>query len=213
MKSRNVLLMVLGALLITACTAPSAAATTYTISVAVTGLTGTLVVQDSKGDMLTFTTNNTQTFAQSFNSGSSYTVRVKTQPSGQTCTLSSNSTGNITSNITVTATCTNTVVNYTISVAVTGLTGTLVAQDSKGDILTFISNNTQSFRQNVSQRFFLYRGRQGPACWPDLHTEQQRQRNDHLEHYSYGHMHHERRELHDQRGGYRTYRNPGRAGR
>ena len=118
--------------MVAASTVTSAAATTYTISVAVSGLTGTLVVQGSKGDTLTFTTNNTQTFAQSFNSGAPYTVRVKTQPSGQTCTLSSNSTGNITSNITVTATCTNTVVNYTIYVAVTGLTGTLVVQDSKG---------------------------------------------------------------------------------
>jgi hypothetical protein len=108
------------------------------------------VVQDSKGDTLTFTTNSTQTFAQSFNSGAPYTVRVKTQPSGQTCTLSSNSTGNITSNITVTATCTNTVVNYTISVAVTGLTGTLGVQDSKGDSLTFTTNNTQTFAQTFA---------------------------------------------------------------
>jgi hypothetical protein len=149
-KSRNLLLTMLGALLVTALTVSSAGATTYTIGVAVSGLTGTLVVQDSKGDTLTFTTNNTQTFAQSFNSGAPYTVRVKTQPSGQTCTLGSNSTGNITSNITVTATCTNTVANYTISVAVTGLTGTLGVQDSKGDTLTFTTNNTQAFAQTFS---------------------------------------------------------------
>jgi hypothetical protein len=148
MRSHNRLLTVLGALFFTACAGTCAASTNYTISVAVSGLTGTLVVQDSKGDTLTFTTNTTQTFAQSFNSGAPYTVRAKTQPSGQTCTLSSNSTGNITSNITVTATCTNTVVNYTISVAVTGLTGTLVVQDSKGDILTFTTNKTQTFTQS-----------------------------------------------------------------
>ncbi len=119
--------------------------TNYTISVAVTGLTGTLVMQDSKSDNLTFTTNNTQTFATSYASGSTYTVSVKTQPSGQTCTLSSNASGTITSNITVTATCTTNVVNYTISVAVTGLTGTLVMQDSQSDNLTFTTNNTQTF--------------------------------------------------------------------
>jgi hypothetical protein len=124
------------------CTTNSA---NYTISVAVTGLTGTLVVQDSKSDQLTFTTNNTQTFATSYPSGSSYTVSVKTQPTGQTCTLSSNASGTITSNITVTATCTTNSVNYTISVAVTGLTGTLVVQDSKSDQLTFTTNNTQTF--------------------------------------------------------------------
>ena len=119
--------------------------TNYTISVAVTGLTQTLVMQDDKADNLTFTTNNTQTFATSYASGSTYTVSVKTQPSGQTCSLSSNASGTITSNITVTATCTTNVVNYTISVAVTGLSGTLVMQDSKSDNLTFTTNNTQTF--------------------------------------------------------------------
>jgi hypothetical protein len=116
-----------------------------TISVAVTGLTGTLVVQDDKADTLSFTTNSTQTFATSYTSGASYTVSVKTQPVGQTCTLGSTATGIITANTTVTATCTTTVQNFTLSVAVTGLTGTLVVQDSKSDTLTFTSNNTQGF--------------------------------------------------------------------
>ena len=66
-------------------------------------------------------------------------MTVVTQPTGQTCTLSSNATGTITSNITVMATCTTNVVNDTISVAVTGLTGTLVGgkNNSKSDKLTF----------------------------------------------------------------------------
>jgi hypothetical protein len=123
-------------------TATCAASANYTISVAVTGLTGTLVVQDSKGDGLTFTTNTTQTFASTYASGSSYSVTIETQPAGQTCTLSSNASGTITSNVTVTATC---ISNYTISVAVTGLTGTLVVQDNKGDGLTFTTNTTQTF--------------------------------------------------------------------
>jgi hypothetical protein len=117
----------------------------FNISVAVTGLTGTLVMQDDKADNLTFNTNSTQTFATSYASGSSYAVSVKTQPSGQTCTLGGNATGTITSNITVTATCTTNVVNFNISVAVTGLTGTLVMQDDKNDNLTFTTNNTQTF--------------------------------------------------------------------
>jgi len=120
-------------------------AVNYNISVAVTGLTGTLVMQDNVGDNLTFSTNTTQIFATSYASGSSYTVSVKTQPSGQTCTLGSNATGTITSNLTVTATCTSSVVDYNISVAATGLTGTLVMQDNVGDNLTFTSNTTQTF--------------------------------------------------------------------
>jgi hypothetical protein len=117
----------------------------YNLSVAVTGLSGTLVVQDSKGDGLTFTTNSTQTFASQYASGSSYSVTIQTQPTGQTCTLSSNSSGTITANTTVTATCTTNTQNYNISVAVTGLSGTLAVQDSKGDGLTFTTNNTQTF--------------------------------------------------------------------
>ena len=117
----------------------------FNISVAATGLTGTLVMQDDKSDNLTFTTNSTQTFASSYASGSTYTVSVKTQPSGQTCTLSSNATGTITANVTVTATCTTNSTNYTISVKTTGLSGTLVMQDSKSDTLTFTTNSTQKF--------------------------------------------------------------------
>ena len=143
MKFGKLLLSMLGVLFLTAIN--SAAATSYTISVAVTGLTGTLVVQDNKAQTLTFTTNDTQTFSTAYASGSSYTVAIKTQPSGQTCTLSSNSKGTITSNITVTATCTTTAKSYTISVAVTGLTGTLVVQDNKAQSLTFTTNSTQTF--------------------------------------------------------------------
>src|SRR5229473_5689545 len=132
MKSCNLLLLaVLGTLFFTAGAATSAAQTNFTISVAVSGLTGTLVVQDNNGDSLTFTANNTQTFATSYASGSSYTVSVQTQPGGQTCTLSSNATGTITANTTVTATCVTSGSNLTVSMAVTGLSGTVVMQDDQ----------------------------------------------------------------------------------
>ena len=118
----------------------------FTISVAVTGLTGTLVMQDDKSDNLTFTSNITQTFATTYASGSTYTVSVKTPPSGQTCALSSNASGTLTGNITVTATCTTTVQNFTLSVTTTGLSGgTLVVQDDQSDTLSFTSNNKQTF--------------------------------------------------------------------
>src|SRR5205807_8879029 len=85
-----------------------------TISVAVSGLTGTLVMKDDKGDTLTYTTNTTQTFASFYASGSTYAVTVQTQPAGQTCSLSSNASGTITSNITVSATCTTNSTTITI---------------------------------------------------------------------------------------------------
>jgi hypothetical protein len=143
MKSFNVVIAVVVAFLLMT---GAAAAANHTISVKVTGLTGTLVMQDNKLDTLTFTTNSTQTFAKSYANGVTYTVRVKTQPSGQTCKLSSNATGTITANITVTATCTTNSTTDKISVKVTGLTsGTLVTKDDKGDTLTFTSNKTLTF--------------------------------------------------------------------
>jgi hypothetical protein len=144
MKSRYLLLTVLSALFFTASASTCAAITQYTISVAVTGLTGTLVMHDNKGDLLTFTSNDTQTFATKYNSGLTYIVTIRSQPAGQTCTMSSNSSGTITSDITVDVTCAKTI-DYKISVAVTGLTGTLVVEDSKASTLTFTTNKTQTF--------------------------------------------------------------------
>jgi len=146
----------------------------FTISVAATGLTGTLVVQDNQSDTLTFTTNNTQTFANTYASGSSYTVTIQTQPSGQTCTLSSNATGTITSNITVTATCVASGNNLTISLAATGLSGTVVTQDDQGDTLTFTTNNTQIFTKTYTSgtAYAVYVTSQpsAQACTPTYST-------------------------------------------
>jgi hypothetical protein len=143
MKScKHLLLSALAVLLLIASASTHAAAANYTISVAVNGLNGTLVVQDDKSDTLTFTASGTKSFATSYAGGSTYSVTVKTQPAGQTCTLSKNASGTINANITVTASC---VTTFTISVAVTGLSGTLVVQDNKSDLLTFAKNNTQTF--------------------------------------------------------------------
>jgi hypothetical protein len=123
----------------------TAIAPTLTISAAVTGLSGTLVLQDNLGDQLTFTTNTTQMFSTRYASGATYSVSVATPPSGQTCTLGSNSSGTITANVTVTVTCSAIAPTLTISAAVTGLSGTLVLQDNLGDQLTFTTNTTQTF--------------------------------------------------------------------
>ena len=54
-------------------------------------LTGTVVLQDNGGDNLTVTANGSFTFATPVTDGGSYAVTVKTQPSGQTCTVASGS--------------------------------------------------------------------------------------------------------------------------
>ena len=198
MRSRNLLLTVLGSLLFIANTVPSAAATNYKLSVSVAGLNGTLVVEDNKTDTLTFTTNDTQSFARTYASGATYTVRIKTQPSGQTCTLSSNATGTMTANTTVTATCTS-AANYTISVAVSGLTsGSLVMQDNNNDLLTFTTNATQTFAKTYASGASLYRPRQDAAFWTDLHAQHQCKGKYHFEHHGHCDLRCEYHKLQDQ---------------
>ena len=126
------------------------AATLYTISAAVSGLTGTLVLQDNGGNNLTVTTNGTFPFTTQIASGGTYAVTILTQPSGQTCTLGSGSSGTATGNVTVTVTCSATL--YTISAAVSGLTGTLVLQDNGGDDLAVSTDGTYPVRDQDCER-------------------------------------------------------------
>ncbi|MGH8298248.1 MAG: lactonase family protein [Steroidobacteraceae bacterium] len=72
------------------------------------GLSGTgLVLQDNGGDNLSITANGAFTFATKINSGSTYSVTVLTQPTGQSCTVA-NPSGTASANVTnVAVTCTS----------------------------------------------------------------------------------------------------------
>ena len=52
------------------------------------GLSGTVVLQDNGGDDLSVSANGSFTFATPLVSGAAYSVTVKTNPAGQTCTVS-----------------------------------------------------------------------------------------------------------------------------
>ena len=118
-------------------------AITYTIGGTVSGLSGTVVLQDNLTDNLTISTNGSFTFGTALAAGSSYSVTVKTQPAGQTCTVS-NGTGTANANVTnVGVSCsTNT---YTIGGTVSGLSGTVVLQDNLADDLTITTNGSFTF--------------------------------------------------------------------
>jgi len=64
---------------------------TYTVGGAVNGLSGTLVLQNNASDDLTITQDGLFTFSTALADGSNYNVTVKTEPSGQNCTLSNGS--------------------------------------------------------------------------------------------------------------------------
>ena len=109
------------------------------------GLSGTVVLQDNGGDNLPVSANGTFTFATALADGTAYNVTVKTNPAGQTCTVSNGSGTIASANITnVTVTCA-TAPSYTVGGSVSGLSGTVVLQDNGGDNLPLSANGTFTF--------------------------------------------------------------------
>ena len=78
----------------------------YTVGGTVSGLSGTVVLQDNGGDSLSVSANGSFTFATSLAAGAPYSVTVASSPSGQACTAA-NASGTVGSaNITsVTVSC------------------------------------------------------------------------------------------------------------
>jgi len=74
---------------------------TFTIGGVISGLTGTVILQNRGVDDLSLTTNGDFTFATSLTIGNYYDVTVKTDPAGQTCNITvGTGSGIVTENIT-----------------------------------------------------------------------------------------------------------------
>lgn len=82
--------------------------TTYTVGGTITGLTGSVTLQNSGGNNLSRTANGNFTFSNALADNSTYAVSVSTQPAGQTCSVR-NGNGTITSaNVSnISVSCTN----------------------------------------------------------------------------------------------------------
>ncbi len=74
--------------------------TTFTIGGTVSGLKGTVVLQNNGGDNISVTTSGAFTFPLAISSGGAYAVTIFTQPQGQTCTVTASS-GTANSNVTM----------------------------------------------------------------------------------------------------------------
>jgi hypothetical protein len=117
----------------------------YTIGGTVTGLAGTLVLQDNNADDLTITADENFVFPTPLRSGAPYSATVTVSPPGQRCTVSDAS-GTATANVTnISITCVNLVPLYTIGGTVVGLAGTLVLQDNNADTLTITADGSFAF--------------------------------------------------------------------
>ncbi len=118
--------------------------TTYTVGGSLTSLSGTIAIQNNGTDTLSLSANGVFTFPTAVSNGSTYSVTILTQPSGQTCTVS-NSSGTINgSNITnVQIACVST---YTVGGTISGLSGgTVTIQNNGTDTLARAANGTYTF--------------------------------------------------------------------
>ena len=141
---------------------------TYTIGGTVSGLSGTVVLQDNGGDNLSVTGNGSFTFATPVVAGGAYSVTVKTNPSGQTCTVSGGSGTAASANITSVAVSCSAAASYTIGGTVSGLSGTVVLQDNGGDNLSVTGNGSFTFATPWSPGAPTRDGEDQPVR-PDLH--------------------------------------------
>lgn len=122
----------------------------YSIGGSVTGLSGSLVMQNNGGDNLTVNANGVFTFATREPNGAAYKVSVLTAPTRQTCTVA-NGAGSVSgSNVTsVSVVCSANA--YKVSGAITGLNGTVVLQNNGTDNLARSANGAFVFASPVAQ--------------------------------------------------------------
>lgn len=109
----------------------------YTVGGTITGLVGTLVLE-SGGMSKSFTTNGAQVLTMPIPDGTTYALTVRTQPTGQTCTIT-NGSGTVHANVSdVLVTCASATRNYS-TVSTLTLTSALtyaegIAADAAGNL-------------------------------------------------------------------------------
>ena len=124
----------------------------YSVGGTVSGLSsGTVVLEDNGGDDLSVAANGPFTFATPVASGAAYGVTVKTNPSGQACTVSTGSGTVGSANVTNVAVTCSTIASYSVGGTVSGLSsGTVVLQDNGGDDLSVAANGPFTFATPVA---------------------------------------------------------------
>jgi hypothetical protein len=117
----------------------------------VSGLVGTVVLQNNGGDNLAVAANGNFTFATQVANGNTYNVTVLTHPAGQACTVS-NGSGTLSGSVSsVTVVCsTGTPASYSVGGTISGLVGSVVLKDNAGDDLTVSANGNFTFATQVA---------------------------------------------------------------
>src|SRR5881409_1999257 len=124
--------------------AVSCAVNTFTVGGTISGLSGTVVLQNNGGDNLTISVNGSFAFAAALINASPYAVTVLAQPAGQTCTVANGSGTVAGANVTnVTLTCS--AIAFSVGGTVSGLSGSVVLQNNGGDNLSISANGGFTF--------------------------------------------------------------------
>ncbi|MBH1963754.1 MAG: midcut-by-XrtH protein [Comamonadaceae bacterium] len=122
----------------------------YTVGGVVSGLVGSVALQNNGGDSLIQSSDGSFTFSTPVVQGSPYSVTVATQSAAQTCTVI-NGTGTVSaSDVTnIVVTCSSNA--YTVGGSVFGLVGEVVLITDQGDTLHLISDGSFTLPVPVSQ--------------------------------------------------------------
>lgn len=121
-----------------------------TVGGTVSGLSGTVVLQNNGADNLVINANGPFTFSMPVAQGATYNVTVFTQPATQTCSVINGSGTAGASNITnVQVTCADNA--FTVGGTLSGLSGNVVLQNNGGDNLSLSSDGPFTFSTPVVQ--------------------------------------------------------------
>lgn len=147
MKSSRAILLGSLALALSACggsssSDSSSSASSYTVGGSVSGLTGSLQLEDNGGESITVTGSNF-TFPTGQSNGSAYAVTIQTQPTGQQCTVANGSGSVGSSNVTsVSVSCTTLPTSFSVGGTVSGLSqGTSLVLNNIGGSSQTVSTN------------------------------------------------------------------------
>lgn len=121
-----------------------------TIGGTVSGLNGTLVLQNDTVEQLTITANGAFTFPTPVGTGLDYYVTIVSGPSGQNCIINNGSGVAAGANVTnIQIVCSNN--HYHVGGTLSGLSGTLVLRNNGGDDLTLAANGGFTFATALEQ--------------------------------------------------------------
>ena len=120
----------------------------FTVGGTITGLVGTLVLQNGAGNELTLSTNDPWTFATAVTSGTLYGVTVKQQPVNQTCTVAAGA--DTMGNASYTGASVSCVSRFTVGGTVTGLAaGDSIVLHNGSDDVTLGADGSFTFPSSV----------------------------------------------------------------